>query len=95
VNAARVCTLVFGSMPFTAVWEISVLAAVDGQPPAALVAAGGVPQVIAGVLILASILDPANRSDSRESSGPAVYEYLPPTQARRAVQPGGRKELAR
>ncbi|GLZ62897.1 hypothetical protein [Micromonospora sp. NBRC 107095] len=53
--SARLCTAIFAPMPFTAAWEIALYAAVDGQPPATLIAVGGVPMlatVVAGIVIL-------------------------------------------
>ncbi|MEU7677897.1 hypothetical protein AB0C42_24155 [Micromonospora taraxaci] len=81
--SARICTAIFAPMPFTALWEIGLYAAVDGQPPMALIAVGGVPMlatVVAGVAIL---LD-----------GPAESGAALPVQ-RRAVTSPQRKELVR
>lgn len=82
----RICTAIFAPMPFTAVWEIGLYAAVDGQPPALLVAAGGAP-MLATVVALVAILA---EYDSRPE--PAVPV---PAQTRRAVHAPTRRELSR
>lgn len=82
---SRVCTAIFAPMPFSAAWEVALHAAVDGQPPALLVAAGGVP-MLATVAALVVIL-------ADEFGG--VRSAPAPQQVRRQVAAARRKELAR
>ncbi|WP_326564575.1 hypothetical protein [Micromonospora peucetia] len=88
MNSSRICTILFGSMPFTAVWEVAIHAAADGSPPAELVAAGAGPQVIAVGLIVA--LAAAGPDADRQPRTDV------PVQARRQVTNRvAQKELAR
>ncbi|MGW3809085.1 hypothetical protein [Micromonospora sp. NPDC005113] len=91
-NVDLISTVMFGSMPFTAVWEVAIHAVADGAPPVPMVAAGAAPQVIAAVGLALWYLDPMNRR--REATvrpaGPT------PQQMRRQLgEAARRKELAR
>lgn len=83
---ARICTAIFAPMPFTAAWEIALYAAVDGQPPALLIAAGGVPMLATVVGGVAILLDEFGGAETTSAPVPVP---------RRAVTRPQRKELAR
>ncbi|MEV1331107.1 hypothetical protein AB0J20_16195 [Micromonospora costi] len=85
-TSARICTAIFAPMPFTATWEIALYAAVDGQPPAPLIAAGGFPMLFTLVALVVILLD--------EFTGETAPPQTLPAQ-RRAVTTVRRKELSR
>lgn len=85
----RVCTVVCGSLPFTAVYEISAYAGAHAaglaQPPTWMIAAGLAPQVLAAAVVVAILL--------RSEPAPTVVGEVP-TQGR-PVEPRRPRELTR
>lgn len=90
-NVDLISGVMFGSIPFTALWEVSAYAIADGAPNTLVIAAGGAPQVIAALGLALWYLDPMNRrpESTVQSTGPT------PQQLRRQVAAPRRKELAR
>lgn len=87
-NVDLISTVMFGSIPFTALWEVSAYAIADGAPNTLVIAAGGAPQVIAALGLTLWYLDPDNRR-AKPATQPA------PQRVRRQVTAPHRKELAR
>ena len=85
-NVDLISTVMFGSIPFTALWEVSAYAIADGAPNTLVIAAGGAPQVIAAVGLALWYLD---QRGSTTKPQPA-----PPVQ-RRAVTAPQRKAVTR
>ena len=77
-NVDVISTVMFGSIPFTALWEVSAYAIADGAPNTLVIAAGGAPQVIAAVGLTLWFLDPTNRrSESTvQPSGPTPRQIV-------------------
>ncbi|MEU4776879.1 hypothetical protein [Micromonospora sp. NPDC023633] len=86
MKGSQVCTILFGSLPFSAVWEVAIHAAVDGQPPSDLVVAGALPQAVALALLAALAAKPDEEEQPADVPVPAP---------RRQVAAPARRELAR
>lgn len=84
-NVDVISTVMFGSIPFTALWEVSAYAIADGAPNKLVIAAGAAPQVIAAVGLILWFLDQRGTTTTQQ---PAQVQ-------RRAVASPQRKAVTR
>ncbi|MGA4726309.1 hypothetical protein ACPB67_02715 [Micromonospora taraxaci] len=84
-NVDVISTVMFGSIPFTALWEVSAYAIADGSPNTLVIAAGAAPQVIAAIGLTLWFLDQRSTATAPQ---PAQVQ-------RRAVASPQRKAVTR